>query len=75
MNLATTVSIKYVPEENGKKIRKHNGNHRGFFILFCFKKKTKQLVISTGTGHLLISRKSIELLPNNRQSTPPADRI
>lgn len=38
MNLATTVSIKYVPEENGKKIRKHNGNHRGFFILFCLKK-------------------------------------
>lgn len=77
MNLATTVSIKYVPEENGKKIRKHNGNHRGFFFFYfvLFKKKTKQLVISTGTGHLLISRKSIELLPNNRQSTPPADRI
>lgn len=34
MNLVTTVSIKYVPEENGKKIRKHNGNYRGF--LFCF---------------------------------------
>lgn len=45
--------------------------------VFCFVlfKKNKQLVISTGTGRLLISRKSIELLPNNRQSTPPADRI
>lgn len=37
MNLTTTVSIKYVPEEKGKNIRKHNGNHR--FFSFCFKKK------------------------------------
>lgn len=44
-------------------------------FLFCFVKKKQTIANSYGTGHLLISRQSIELLPNNRQSTPPADRI